>query len=87
MSCGGGVPILHRMLARPIALLITTLPAIAGAQDATAVVTVPALTPVIVRLEEAVSSNRNKPGDRFRIAFMSSLLDTTFFPLMGLTSY
>ena len=30
-------------------------------------VTVPALTPVIVRLEEMISSNKNKPGDRFRI--------------------
>lgn len=56
------------MLARPIALLIATLPAIAGAQDGAARVTVPALTPVIVRLEEAVSSNQNKPGDRFKIA-------------------
>ena len=55
------------MLARRIALLITILPAIAGAQDGRALVTVPALTPVLVRLEEAVSSNKNKPGDRFRI--------------------
>jgi hypothetical protein len=30
-------------------------------------VTVPALTPVIVRIDEQVSSNKNKPGDKFRI--------------------
>jgi hypothetical protein len=30
-------------------------------------VTLPALTPVIVRLEETISSNKNKPGDHFRI--------------------
>jgi hypothetical protein len=29
---------------------------------------VPALTPVAIRIEEPVSSNRNKPGDRFRIS-------------------
>jgi len=55
------------MLARPIALLIAILPAFACAQDATALVTVPALTPVAVRLEELISSNKNRPGDRFRI--------------------
>ena len=38
------------------------------AQDPAGLVTVPALTPVIVRLEEPVSSNKNKPGDRFRIS-------------------
>jgi hypothetical protein len=37
------------------------------AQDAAVLVTVPALTPVTVRLEELISSNKNKPGDRFRI--------------------
>src|SRR5689334_2569281 len=67
MSCGGGAPILRRMLARRVALLITTLPAMACAQDGTALVTVPALTPVVVRLEETVSSNESRPGDRFRI--------------------
>jgi len=55
------------MLARPIALLIAILPAFACAQEATALVTVPALTPVAVRLEELISSNKNRPGDRFRI--------------------
>lgn len=55
------------MLARRIALLVTILPAAVLAQDATGLVTVPALTPVTVRLEELISSNRNKPGDRFRI--------------------
>ena len=55
------------MLARRIALLVTILPATALAQDTAALVTVPALTPVTVRLEELISSNKNKPGDRFRI--------------------
>lgn len=30
-------------------------------------IAVPALTPVYIRLEEPISSNINKPGDRFRI--------------------
>lgn len=30
-------------------------------------VTVPALTPVLIRLEDEVTSNKNKPGDRFHI--------------------
>jgi hypothetical protein len=55
------------MLARRIALLIAALPVWASAQEAISRVTVPALTPVAVRLEEAISSNRNKPGDHFRI--------------------
>lgn len=55
------------MLARRIAYLWTLLPALAGAQDAAGLVTVPALTPVAVRLEEPISSNKNKPGDHFRI--------------------
>ena len=37
------------------------------AQEPDSRVTVPALTPVAVRLEEPISSNKNKPGDRFRI--------------------
>ena len=37
------------------------------AQELDLRVTVPALTPVAVRLEEPISSNKNKPGDRFRI--------------------
>lgn len=82
MSCGAGAPILRRMLARRVALLISTLPAIAGAQDGTALVTVPALTPVVVRLEEAVSSNKNKPGDRFRITVAEDVRvgDTVVIP-------
>src|SRR5215831_1580203 len=53
------------MLARLIsAILLLILPAQLFAQD---LVTLPALTPVIVRIEEAVSSNKNKPGDHFRI--------------------
>ena len=82
MSCGAGAPILRRMLARRVALLISTLPVIAGAQDGTALVTVPALTPVVVRLEEAVSSNKNKPGDRFRITVAEDVRvgDTVVIP-------
>jgi len=55
------------MLARRIALLVTMLPAAALAQDTAVLVTVPALTPVTVRLEQLISSNKNKPCDRFRI--------------------
>lgn len=55
------------MSARRFALLVTAFPVIAAAQDMAALVTVPALTPVAVRLEESISSNKNKPGDRFRI--------------------
>jgi len=55
------------MLARRLALLVTTFPVIAVAQDAAALVTVPALTPVVIRLEEPISSNKNRPGDHFRI--------------------
>ena len=56
------------MLARRTAFLWTLVPALAVAQDTAALVTVPALTPVAVRLEELISSNKNKPGDRFRIS-------------------
>ncbi len=48
-------------------LLAAMVPAMGFAQEPDSRVTVPALTPVIVRLEEAISSNKNKPGDRFRI--------------------
>lgn len=55
------------MLARRIPFLLALLPALSGAQDTAALVTVPALTPVAVRLDEQISSNKNRPGDRFRI--------------------
>jgi hypothetical protein len=55
------------MLARRIPLLWALLASAAVAQDTAALVTVPALTPVAVRLEELISSNKNKPGDHFRI--------------------
>jgi hypothetical protein len=55
------------MFARRIALLISALPLVSGAQDAAPLITVPALTPVAVRLEELISSNKNKIGDHFRI--------------------
>jgi hypothetical protein len=43
------------------------VPATGFAQEPDSRVTVPALTPVAVRLEEPISSNKNKPGDRYRI--------------------
>ena len=65
------------MLARPIwifALLFTSSPAISQAPGqipgdvaASALVTVPALTPVIVRIGDEISSKANKSGDRFEI--------------------
>jgi hypothetical protein len=55
------------MFARSVALLAAWVPAFGFAQEADSRVTVPALTPVAVRLEEAISSNKNRPGDRFRI--------------------
>jgi hypothetical protein len=56
------------MFARSVSLLAVVVPAMGFAQEADSRVTVPALTPVIVRLEEPVSSNKNKAGDRFRIS-------------------
>jgi hypothetical protein len=67
MSYGAGAPILRRMFARSVSLLAVIVPAMGFAQEPDARVTVPALTPVAVRLEEPISSNKNKPGDRFRI--------------------
>jgi hypothetical protein len=48
-------------------------PAIAGAQSA-ALVTVPVLTPVYVRLEQEMSTKTIKPGDHFRIAVAEDVL-------------
>lgn len=53
--------------ARFVSLLTALLAAAAVAESPTELVTVPALTPVIIRLEEPISSNKNKPGDHFRI--------------------
>jgi hypothetical protein len=61
------------MLARSLPLL-AAVPALAFAQEPAAHVTVPALTPVIVKLEEPISSNRNKPGDRFRISVAEDVM-------------
>jgi hypothetical protein len=58
------------MFARHALLVAASWPALLLAQSPAPgppTVAVPALTPVSVRLEEPVSSNRNKPGDRFRI--------------------
>jgi len=55
------------MLARPpwlLALLFISSPAVS---QAPALVTVPALTPVVVRIGEEISSKTNKPGDQFPI--------------------
>ena len=56
-------------------LLALSLPLAALAQEAASpvagpgtMVDIPALTPVIVRIDEMISSNKNKPGDRFRIS-------------------
>jgi hypothetical protein len=49
------------------------LPVQLRAQE-TALVTVPALTPVTVRLEETISSNKNKPGERFRITVAEDVM-------------
>jgi len=42
-------------------------PSDAAIEPGNALVTVPALTPVIVRIEDEISSAANKSGDRFRI--------------------
>jgi len=58
---------LARNSSRLASLLIALLPIAVAAQTNDELITVPALTPVIIRLEEPISSNKNKPGDRFRI--------------------
>jgi hypothetical protein len=62
------------VLARTLLLAIALspiLPLAAPAQEPTAaarsLVTVAPLTPVLVRIEDTISSNKNKPGDRFAI--------------------
>jgi hypothetical protein len=74
MSSGGGARILRGVLARSL-LLALSLPLAALAQEPASLgvspgtmVEIPALTPVLVRIDEAISSNKNKPGDRFRIS-------------------
>ena len=62
------------MFARSVSLLAVIVPAMGFAQEPDARVTVPALTPVAVRLEEPISSNKNKPGDRFRITVGDALV-------------
>jgi hypothetical protein len=54
------------MLVRPILAAALLLPLRLAAQ-APEPVTVPALTPVVIRLDEVISSNKHKPGDRFMI--------------------
>ena len=50
--------------------------------QAGSLVRVPALTPVMVRLEDEISSNKNKSGDRFRIAVAEDVRigDVTVIP-------
>ena len=71
MSSGTGLRILRRVLAR-VSLLLLSMPLAAFAQQAAnpqtdSRVSVPALTPVLVRLEAEISSRKNKSGDRFPI--------------------
>jgi len=75
MSCAGGLRILRCVFARTL-LVAVAVPIISLAQEpaasravapAAALLTVPPLTPVIVRIEETISSNKNKPGDKFRM--------------------
>jgi hypothetical protein len=54
------------MLVRRILAAVLLLPLRLAAQ-APEPVTVPALTPVVIRLDEVISSNKHKPGDRFMI--------------------
>jgi hypothetical protein len=59
------------MRTRRILLFATLLPALTFAQTvppAAELVSVPALTPLVVRLEEEVSTKRQKPGDHFKLA-------------------
>src|SRR3954470_11247753 len=58
---------LARHRARLAAPLLALLAVAVVAQAPADLVTIPALTSVVIRLEEPISSNRNKPGDRFRI--------------------
>ena len=67
MSRRGETHILRRMKTRHALLLSMLIPVAAFGQNVGDLVTVPALTPVIVRLEELLSSNKSKPGDKFRI--------------------
>ena len=59
------------MLARLTVLLTIVssrcIAQVPGGPEPGSLVTVPALTPVSVRLGEEISSNKNKPGDRFPI--------------------
>jgi hypothetical protein len=57
------------MLARHAAatLLAVALCGAVNAQSPLSPVVVPALTPVPIRIEEEIASNRHKPGHRFRI--------------------
>jgi hypothetical protein len=65
-------PILGRVLARTIPLLLAGLFAAGGARaqtpEALPLVTVPAMTPVTLRLGAEISSKTSKPGDHFPIS-------------------
>ena len=52
-----------------LALLLTLVScrALAQAPDTSASVALPALTPVLIQLDEEISSNRHKIGDKFRL--------------------
>jgi hypothetical protein len=54
---------------RVVPVPVTGVPATSGPPPTPGtLIVVPALTPVSIRLEDPISSNINKPGDRFRIS-------------------
>jgi hypothetical protein len=56
-------------------LLALLLPCVSAAQSpADILVSLPALTPVPVRIEEEIASNRHKSGDRFRIVVVEHVM-------------
>jgi len=74
VSSSDAARILRSVLARSL-LLALSLPLAAFAQEPAIpvagsgpMVDVPALTPVLVRIDDTISSNKNKPGDRFGIS-------------------
>ncbi len=46
---------------------LAQVPSEVASESASALLTVPALTPVMIRIDEEISSRTNKMGDRFRI--------------------
>ena len=78
MSCGAGEPILPAMPVSLLFLLLAADPAVPSTEPASATavietapaaerIRVPAMTPVYLKLDQEISSKRNKTGERFRI--------------------